>query len=164
MSCSTFAPADLSVWQTTLPTRPKRCSFTRCVIRIYSESALTIAQLVLLNISDHFTRTQAQDALPDSRVFGLLFGKQVDQRIEIFQSSDVMYTLTPSGDVMIDKSLVQSQINLSTQPVFAWRAMVSTRTVTEVFEGYELLGWYATGQEQSEADMRIHQQVRLCCA
>lgn len=97
--------------------------------------------LVIMNISEHWTRTKAQVGAP-RRVFGALIGKQQGRDIEIMNSFELDYT-TIEGKVVIDRdyyNLKESQF-------------------TQVFSEMEFLGWYSTGEAPTEADIAIHRQI-----
>ena len=65
-------------------------------------------QLVLLNVSDHHTRAKAnlQDAsLPPPRVLGCLLGQQTGRVVDVSNSFEFVYEVTPAG-LVIDEGLL----------------------------------------------------------
>ncbi len=58
-------------------------------------------QLVLINISDHWTRTKANVGRP-TRVMGILLGQQVGRTVDISNSFEIKYTAGPEGEAQID--------------------------------------------------------------
>ena len=50
---------------------------------------LTLHPLVIINISDHFTRARTQSSEPAPRVMGVLIGAQTGRQIEVANSFEV---------------------------------------------------------------------------
>lgn len=57
--------------------------------------------LVVINISDHWTRTRVQNHVENPRVIGALLGTQNGRNVEIFNSFEIVYDVV-SGKVQID--------------------------------------------------------------
>jgi len=95
--------------------------------------------LVIVNISDHFTREKVRTGKA-RRVFGILLGTQSGRRVEVSNSFEILLV----GDThTIDKEFLQARVS----------------QLTRVFEKSEILGWYSTGKNAEGYDMQIHQQV-----
>jgi len=94
--------------------------------------------LVVVNISDHFTREKCINKNP--RVFGVLLGQQEGRRVEISNSFEMLMV-----DGQIDKEFMATR-----QDQFF-----------RVFEkeSCEILGWYATGTRVMDGDIHIHEQL-----
>jgi COP9 signalosome complex subunit 6 len=114
------------------------------VIEKETGSALDIAlhPLVIINISDHYTRAKVQATdKRNPRVIGALFGVQAGRSVEVFNSFELVYSEI-DGAVVIDTEYLkrkQEQFN-------------------NVFKNYDMLGWYSTGTECKPADIEIHTQ------
>jgi COP9 signalosome complex subunit 6 len=113
-----------------------------------SQSALDVYlhPLVIINISDHYTRAKVQRTPDDKkipRVIGALYGTQEGRRVEIRTSFEFIYTQEDNGTITLDKEYIQQKIEQYAQ----------------VFKNYEVLGWYSTGDTILPEDAYIHQQV-----
>jgi len=107
--------------------------------------------LVIINISDHYTRVKVNTQAPkkgakaeDIRVIGCLYGTQEGRRIEVRTSFEIVYSLV-EGKVVIDSDYVSEKI----------------AQYGQVFQKYEVLGWYSTGDQRLPSDDAIHEQVTL---
>ncbi|KAJ4872971.1 COP9 signalosome complex subunit 6b [Raphanus sativus] len=128
-----------------------------------SSSGLTfkLHPLVMLNISDHFTRVNTQLNPPSSscatrnihtttkvgatspqnvRVYGCVFGAQRGRTVEIFNSFELVFD--PKSD-SLDRSFLEKKQEL----------------YQKVFPGFYILGWYSTGRDAVESDMHIHKAL-----
>jgi len=94
--------------------------------------------LVVINISDHFTRERCVNKNP--RVFGVLLGQQEGRRVEISNSFEMLMV-----DGQIDKEF------MSTRQDQFFRVFEK--------ESCEILGWYATGTNVMDGDIHIHEQL-----
>jgi len=94
--------------------------------------------LVIVNVSDHFTREKVRTGKP-RRVFGILLGTQSGRRVEITNSFEVLI----GDNYVIDKEFMQTRV----------------QQFARVFENNEILGWYSTGKGVEASDLGIHQQV-----
>jgi len=106
-------------------------------------SALDIAlhPLVLINISDHYTRAKYSTEEKNPRVIGALFGVQSGRNVEVTNSFELVYNVI-EGAVVIDTDYLKAK---------------QEQFVT-VFKNHDLLGWYSTGAECKPADIQIHNQ------
>ncbi|KAL1202957.1 COP9 signalosome complex subunit 6b [Cardamine amara subsp. amara] len=126
-----------------------------------SSSGLTfkLHPLVMLNISDHFTRVKTQlnppasscstgnvpsnaDAvfLQNPRVYGCVIGLQKGRTVEIFNSFELIFD--PIAD-NLDRSFVEKKQEL----------------YKKVFPDFYILGWYSTGCDATKSDMHIHKAL-----
>lgn len=79
---------------------------------------LYIHPLIIINISDHYTRKKYQlkqgstpvDTSLDSKVLGILFGTQDGRRVEVRTSFELIFTVDKSGVVNIDHTYLQEKI------------------------------------------------------
>lgn len=129
-----------------------------------SSSGLTfkLHPLVILNISDHYTRVKWQSLPPSQssasngggdsssvpvspsstapRVFGCVIGIQRGRTVEIFNSFELLYDpLTHS----LDRTFLDKKQEL----------------YKKVFPNFYILGWYSTGSDAQESDMHIHKAL-----
>jgi COP9 signalosome complex subunit 6 len=95
--------------------------------------------LVVVNISDHFTREKCIHK-NNARVFGVLLGQQEGRRVEISNSFEML--------------LVDGQID----PEFMTTRQDQFFRVFEK-ESCEILGWYSTGAKITDGDIHIHEQL-----
>ncbi|KAL3508292.1 hypothetical protein ACH5RR_027693 [Cinchona calisaya] len=130
-----------------------------------SSSGLTfkLHPLVILNISDHYTRVKSQSQPPlllssthasnggDSapattssssppRVFGCVIGVQRGRTVEIFNSFELLYDPSTQS---LDRSFLEKKQEL----------------YKKVFPNFYILGWYSTGSDAEESDMHIHKAL-----
>ncbi|KAL0734878.1 hypothetical protein Bca4012_011088 [Brassica carinata] len=124
-----------------------------------SSSGLTfkLHPLVIVNISDHYTRVKTQlnpppsvcatenngEAMlqqPNPRVYGCVIGVQRGRTVEIFNSFELLFD--PSTQTL-DRSFLEKKQEL----------------YKKVFPDYYVLGWYSTGNEAEESDMLIHKAL-----
>ncbi|KAG0624917.1 hypothetical protein M758_2G013900 [Ceratodon purpureus] len=109
-----------------------------------SSSGLTfkLHPLVIVNISDHHTRSKAQTqggARPP-RVYGCVLGVQTGRTVEIFNSFELLYD--PVADVL-DRAFLETK----------------QEQYKKVFPKYDVLGWYSTGSDVQDSDMHIHKAL-----
>ncbi|KAL7186856.1 hypothetical protein ACSBR2_028547 [Camellia fascicularis] len=121
-----------------------------------SSSGLTfkLHPLVILNISDHYTRLKSQSQPPHAaanggeattsppppRVFGCVIGVQRGRTVEIFNSFEL---LSDPSTHSLDRPFLEKKQEL----------------YKKVFPNFYILGWYSTGSEAQEADMQIHKAL-----
>jgi COP9 signalosome complex subunit 6 len=104
---------------------------------------LKLHPLVIVNVSDHFTRIRAQTHshhLP--RVLGCLLGIQTGRSVEIFNSFELKYDVLDELIVLDRGFLTQKQ-----------------EQYKKVFPKYDILGWYSTGTGVQVADMQVHKAL-----
>ena len=128
----------------TAPTAPTAASADQCVLATTSavgSVTVSLHPLVIMNISEHWTRTKAQEGAPKP-VYGALIGVQKGREIEIMNSFELDYNVV-EGAVIIDRdyyALKESQFK-------------------QVFADMEFLGWYSTGAEPTHADLAVQRQI-----
>lgn len=119
-----------------------------------SSSGLTfkLHPLVILNISDHYTRVKSQatvagdgdgdDSPPPAppRVFGCVIGVQRGRTVEIFNSFEL---LNDPSTHSLDRAFLEKKQEL----------------YKKVFPNFYILGWYSTGTDAQESDMLIHRAL-----
>ncbi|KAG2275026.1 hypothetical protein Bca52824_057581 [Brassica carinata] len=127
-----------------------------------SSSGLTfkLHPLVIVNISDHYTRVKTQlnpppsvcatenassnngEAMlqPNPRVYGCVIGVQRGRTVEIFNSFELLFD--PSTETL-DRSFLEKKQEL----------------YKKVFPDFYVLGWYSTGSDAEESDMLIHKAL-----
>jgi len=96
--------------------------------------------LVIMNISDHWTRMKAQNGKP-SQVIGALLGKQEGRLLEIMNSFELSF-ITSDDVITIDTAYYEKQ----------------QKQFKQVFQDLEFLGWYSTGGAPNFSDISVHQQ------
>lgn len=102
---------------------------------------VSLHPLVIMNISEHWTRTKAQEGTP-KQVYGALIGKQNGRDIEIMNSFELDYS-TIDGQVVIDREYYNQK----------------EEQFKQVFSDMDFLGWYSTGDGPTAAEISIHRQI-----
>ncbi|KAF8014955.1 hypothetical protein BT93_H0678 [Corymbia citriodora subsp. variegata] len=126
-----------------------------------SSSGLTfkLHPLVILNISDHYTRVKSQLHPPPSahgatngvdpspsppadppRVYGCVIGVQRGRTVEVFNSFELLYDPATHS---LDRAFLDKKQEL----------------YKKVFPNFYVLGWYSTGSDAEESDMHIHKAL-----
>ncbi|XP_020266655.1 COP9 signalosome complex subunit 6a, partial [Asparagus officinalis] len=118
-----------------------------------SSSGLTfkLHPLVIVNISDHYTRVKAQNLHSSSsstaangaaapRVFGCVIGVQRGRTVEIFNSFELLFDPVTQT---LDRPFIEKKQEL----------------YKKVFPDFYILGWYSTGSDAQESDMQIHKAL-----
>mmetsp|Transcript_40628 Transcript_40628/g.104022 ORF Transcript_40628/g.104022 Transcript_40628/m.104022 type:complete len:307 (-) Transcript_40628:189-1109(-) len=95
--------------------------------------------LVLINVSDHFTRTKANVDDAPSRVLGCLLGSHTGRVVEISNSFELQYN-ADGGEVRLDKEFLATKQD----------------QYKKVFPTIDVVGWYSSGSELQDEDMQIH--------
>ncbi|KAL9642201.1 hypothetical protein ABK040_007203 [Willaertia magna] len=112
---------------------------------------LYIHPLIIINISDHYTRKKYQlkqgsvmnDSSMDSKVLGILFGTQEGRKVEVRTSFEMIFSVEKSGHINIDHTYLQEKVEQYKQ----------------VYKNYDVLGWYATGTEIRPEYTQIQEEV-----
>uniref|UniRef100_A0A2M4ATQ6 COP9 signalosome complex subunit 6 n=2 Tax=Anopheles triannulatus TaxID=58253 RepID=A0A2M4ATQ6_9DIPT len=97
--------------------------------------------LVIMNISDHWTRTRAQKG-SKPLAFGALIGKQKGRNIEVMNSFELKYDIL-NDDVVIMMDYYH----------------VKEEQYKQVFSDLDFLGWYTTDGIPTEKHINIHKQI-----
>ncbi|KXS18839.1 Mov34-domain-containing protein [Gonapodya prolifera JEL478] len=103
---------------------------------------VTLHPLVIMNMSDHWTRTRAQNHDASVTVYGALLGIQSGREIEVFNSFELPHVAAPDGIVTIDKNYF----------------VTKQEQFRQVFKDYDFLGWYSTGAWPTRSDINVHNQ------
>jgi len=102
---------------------------------------VSLHPLVIMNISEHWTRTKAQEGRP-VQVFGAIIGKQAGRDIEIMNSFELDYNEI-EGDVVIDRDYYNTK----------------EEQFKQVFSDMDFLGWYSTGDHPTSKEISVHRQI-----
>uniref|UniRef100_A0A9J2PAY9 COP9 signalosome complex subunit 6 n=1 Tax=Ascaris lumbricoides TaxID=6252 RepID=A0A9J2PAY9_ASCLU len=109
-----------------------------------SSVAVSLHPLVIMNISEHWTRMWAQSA--DGKpiqVFGAVLGRQVGRHVELINSFEVKCSIGDDGHALVDEEFFRSR----------------EAQYREVFPELDFLGWYTTGGDvPTEGDLIVHKQ------
>ncbi|XP_039264962.1 COP9 signalosome complex subunit 6-like [Styela clava] len=105
--------------------------------------AVQLHPLVIMNISEHWTRIRAQEGQA-IQVLGALIGKQTGRKVEVMNSFELLYTQNSNtGEIVIDSDYYYTK----------------EEQFKQVFKDLDFLGWYTTGGSPTEADLKIHKQM-----
>lgn len=127
----------------TVATAPAPATESRNVIagNAVPSVACSLHPLVIMNVSDHWTRIRAQKGFK-SQVFGALIGKQKGRNIEVMNSFELKF------DVVDDEvHILMDYYNVKEQQY------------KQVFSDLDFLGWYTTGTDPTEKHINIHKQI-----
>jgi len=103
--------------------------------------SVSLHPLVIMNISEHWTRVKAQQGKAVT-VYGALIGKQAGRDIELMNSFELDYNVI-EGMVVIDRDYYNTK----------------EEQFKQVFSDMDFLGWYSTGDEPSPQDISVHRQI-----
>uniref|UniRef100_A0A0A9YIF8 COP9 signalosome complex subunit 6 n=1 Tax=Lygus hesperus TaxID=30085 RepID=A0A0A9YIF8_LYGHE len=103
--------------------------------------SLSLHPLVLMNISEHWTRVRAQEGSAQ-QVIGALIGKQKGRNLELMNSFELVFTRI-GGDIIIDKDYYNTK----------------EEQFKQVFSDMDFLGWYTTGEGPEDSDIKVHKQI-----
>ncbi|KAG2439114.1 hypothetical protein HYH02_006636 [Chlamydomonas schloesseri] len=105
--------------------------------------------LVLINMSDHHTRTRANTpgamapgATPPA-VMGCLLGSQSGRSVDIRNSFEIRYTPGPDGTVDVDITFL----------------LKKQEQYKQVFKNLDVVGWYATGAAITDGHRLAHRKI-----
>ncbi|KAF4518399.1 hypothetical protein B566_EDAN010492 [Ephemera danica] len=102
--------------------------------------SLSLHPLVIMNISEHWTRIRSQEGAP-KQVVGAVIGKQKGRNIEIMNSFELKFD-TVDDSIIIDKEYYS----------------VKEEQFKQVFSDLDFLGWYTTGETPTDKDLEVHKQ------
>lgn len=103
--------------------------------------SVSLHPLVIMNISEHWTRIRAQSGAA-CQVIGALIGKQKGRNIEIMNSFELYFSVI-GGDIVIDRDYYNTK----------------EEQFKQVFSDLDFLGWYTTGDAPDDSDIKIHKQI-----
>lgn len=106
-----------------------------------SVTAVKLHPLVMLNVSDHFTRLAAQTGR-SSEVIGAIFGVQTGRELEIMNSFELP-CVVEGGACRIDREYMEQK----------------AAQFKEVFKTLDLLGWYSTAAGLSPNHVALQKQM-----
>jgi len=101
---------------------------------------ISLHPLVIINITDHYTRQFVRSDGKITRVFGALVGIQAGRNVEIYNSFELIYLDGPKALDM--QFFVEREAQMKT-----------------VFKNYDVLGWYSTGSQVLPSDLELNRQV-----
>eukprot|EP00002_Diphylleia_rotans_P017209 TRINITY_DN3341_c0_g1_i1.p1 TRINITY_DN3341_c0_g1~~TRINITY_DN3341_c0_g1_i1.p1 ORF type:complete len:318 (+),score=74.00 TRINITY_DN3341_c0_g1_i1:64-1017(+) len=108
--------------------------------------AISLHPLVIINISDHFTRTKVMTKRSDVRVIGALLGTVTGRKVEIYNSFELDYNMN-LGRVNVNEAYFKSK----------------QEQMKKVFPTHEVLGWYSSGCEPTFDDLDVQKLVSGYC-
>ena len=103
--------------------------------------AIALHPLVIMNVSEHWTRLRAQDGIPQV-IIGALIGKQKGRNLEIMNSFELLFEVV-DGVPVIDSSYYHQK----------------EEQFKQVFPDLDFLGWYTTGDAPTESERAVHKQI-----
>ncbi|XP_071949548.1 COP9 signalosome complex subunit 6-like [Antedon mediterranea] len=101
---------------------------------------ISLHPLLIMNISEHWTRTKAQEGKP-TQVFGAITGRQTGRNIEIMNSFELMFEVI-EGDIVIDREYYKTK----------------EEQFKQIFQD-DCIGWYTSGGPPSKSDIKVHKQI-----
>lgn len=109
-----------------------------------SSTKMTLHPLVVINVSDHFTRARAQSGgRAGTRVYGAILGEQIGRHVEIANSFELKMTTNAAGEARADPEYLRIRLE----------------QYKKTFPKYDMLGWYSTGSEVLPSDEPFHQDL-----
>jgi len=114
---------------------------TRKVGEVGSGLEFKLHPLVIINISDHYTRCHL-NVKDGGRVIGCLLGEQEGRVIHITNTFEMNFK-ADSGEQSVDKE----------------HLMFKKEQYKTVFPKLEVIGWYSTGDKIQESDMQTHKTI-----
>uniref|UniRef100_UPI000255FFFC COP9 signalosome complex subunit 6 n=1 Tax=Drosophila melanogaster TaxID=7227 RepID=UPI000255FFFC len=102
---------------------------------------ISLHPLVIMNISEHWTRFRAQHGEP-RQVYGALIGKQKGRNIEIMNSFEL------KTDVIGDETVINKDYYNKKEQQYK-----------QVFSDLDFIGWYTTGDNPTADDIKIQRQI-----
>ena len=126
--------------QKEMSTKDDKCVMAAGSIAVNSVSAF-LHPLVIMNISEHWTRLRAQMNCVQP-IYGALIGKQNGRCIEIMNSFELVFDQLDGKVVLNREYYTQKDAQFK-----------------QVFPDLEFLGWYTAGEAPNESDLHFHQQI-----
>lgn len=94
---------------------------------------ITLSPLVIMNVTDHYTRLRYIKESIDAKVYGVLLGKQEGKNIRVLHSFETKFD---DEQLTIDKPFTQRRLD----------------SFSKLFDDFEFLGWYTTCTTESEEE------------
>lgn len=102
---------------------------------------ISLHPLVIMNISEHWTRFRAQHGEP-RQVYGALIGKQKGRNIEVMNSFEL------KTDEVADETIINKDYYDKKEQQYK-----------QVFSDLDFIGWYTTGESPTASDIKIQNQI-----
>mmetsp|Transcript_29079 Transcript_29079/g.76173 ORF Transcript_29079/g.76173 Transcript_29079/m.76173 type:complete len:347 (-) Transcript_29079:1505-2545(-) len=110
-------------------------------------AGVIVHPLVIINISDHFTRIRAQHGGRAQTVTGILLGYQSGRQVELTNSFEVLVAVPEEdaggGTITFDIKFVKDKL----------------KQFKEVFPKLDTVGWYCTGDDITSQHSELHAQM-----
>lgn len=103
---------------------------------------VSLHPLVIMNVSEHWTRNRAQNDGVASNVVGAIIGQHKGRHLEIMNSFELVFT------VIDDLTVIDRDYYSTKEEQFK-----------QVFSEMDFLGWYTTGDLPTPADIHVHKQI-----
>lgn len=103
--------------------------------------SVSLHPLVIMNISEHWTRVRAQEGKP-MQVLGALIGQQKDRNLEVMNSFELAFDRV-NRDIVINMDYYKTK----------------EEQFKQVFSEMDFLGWYTTGGPPNMSDIKVHRQM-----
>mmetsp|Transcript_15523 Transcript_15523/g.10892 ORF Transcript_15523/g.10892 Transcript_15523/m.10892 type:complete len:109 (+) Transcript_15523:59-385(+) len=98
-----------------------------------SESlSILLHPLVVMNMSDHYTRAKYREKINPIRVVGVILGRQEARNLEIVNSIEVKFDMPNGTDITIDENFMRQRIE-------AYKKM---------YVDLDCIGWYSVTHGQ----------------
>lgn len=153
---------------------------------------VSLHPLVIMNISEHWTRIRAQEGSPSQgrirhhcteitfnicsscflfpllvrTVIGALIGKQTGRNIEVMNSFELKFQYVEEDiNIRLDYYHTKEEQCKSGNylPIFERKKESQFTRIAnsdkQVFKDLDFLGWYSTGNQPDEQDIKIHKQI-----
>ncbi|XP_041974512.1 COP9 signalosome complex subunit 6 [Aricia agestis] len=140
-SASSGPPVELP--NPTSPAPPAAGNTKSVVVTTATSGSVTVSlhPLVIMNVSEHWTRVKAQEGAPQT-VIGALIGKQKGRNVEVMNSFELVFAII-ENDIIIDRDYYN----------------LKEEQFKQVFSDMDFLGWYTTGESPTELDIAAHSQI-----
>jgi COP9 signalosome complex subunit 6 len=104
------------------------------------EISISLSPLVIMSITDHYTRLRYITESIDAKVYGVLLGQQHGKSIKILNTFETTYD---EETKTIDKSFVTRR----------------SESFSKLFPDFEIMGWYTTCTKDSENTITSDEQA-----
>ena len=101
---------------------------------------VSLHPLVLMNLSDQFTRAKAQGK--PLKTAGMLLGTVDGRKVDIHNSGEVSYEIGTQGELVFNTEIMEKRLQMYLQ----------------IFPDFEFLGWYSTGEPLPQ-DIETHKSL-----
>jgi len=91
-------------------------------------------------------KMNATNISENPKIIGLLYGTQSGRKIIIKTTFEALFTIE-NGVIVIDKKYIESRKELYSQ----------------IFKDHDIVGWYRTGDQITQEDIQIHQEISSFC-